>query len=162
MQAKLDFLVRFWDLAARHSGAGLSQPEEVEYFALLQMVIDDLEQPTAAPRQKSYEAKGSLSGDGSIVSARILSVSAGGILVRAGLLPEVGAEVLLSIVEPEHGTEVMLPCRVLWLDGGNSQVLALQVDGVPLRSAREHGLEIPVLGSLGVPRARGSRPGMAA
>ncbi len=153
MNAKLEFLLRFWDLAARHAAGGLCQSEEIEYLALLQLVMDDLEHPTLQ-RHKTQECNATLIGDGAIVSARVLTVSAGGLLVRAALDLEVGDSVLLSVhfdgTSEEPPSEVALPCTIAWVDGAHG--MALRVDGAPVRGA--HPITLPTL-RLGLPRTRG-------
>ena len=57
MMEKLDFLVRFWELKARHDlvGEPLSASEQIELLSLLQLVTGDLElpRPGTLPRPKN-------------------------------------------------------------------------------------------------------------
>src|SRR5438552_14348728 len=81
---KLDFLVRFWELKARHATLGqpLAAREQVELLSLMQLVGGDCAMPDAGP---VHRGRGSLPaqliGDGTMKAIEIRSVSASALLV---------------------------------------------------------------------------------
>ncbi len=137
MMEKLDFLVRFWELKARHDlvGEPLSASEQIELLSLLQLVTGDLEIPGPGPLSRpNIIIPAELIGEGVIVPAEIRSVSAAAIFVSsAGPVPR-GASTVLRTTDAISGVEYALPCRVAWCYGSSPASLALRVDGVPTRS----------------------------
>jgi len=137
MMEKLDFLVRFWELKARHDlvGEPLSASEQIELLSLLQLVTGDLELPrpgTLARPNNVIPAE--LIGEGVIVHAEIRSVSAAAIFVSSsGSVPQ-DASIVLRATDAISGVEYTLPCRVAWCHGSTPASMALRVDGVPTRS----------------------------
>lgn len=137
MMEKLDFLVRFWELKARHDlvGEPLSASEQIELLSLLQLVTGDLELPGPGPLAKpNLVLPAELIGEGVIVHAEIRSVSAAAIFVSATSPVPRGASLVLRMTDAISGVEYTLPCKVAWSYGSSPASLALRVDGVPTRS----------------------------
>ena len=134
---KLDFLVRFWELKARHElvGEPLSASEQIELLSLLQLVTGDLDLPGPGPLARHNTViPAELIGEGVIVHAEIRSVSAAAIFVSVhGPVPR-EASFILRATDAISGVEYALPCRVAWCYSSSPSSLALRVDGVPTRS----------------------------
>jgi hypothetical protein len=134
---KLDFLVRYWQLSARHATIGepLSGSEQRELLALLQLVTSDLPIPRPGALLKhGASMPAQVIGDGGIRAVEIRNVSAGALLV-ASLTPfAVGSRVILRAADAVVGVEYAIPCRVHWSYPGAPNPMALVVDGFPTRS----------------------------
>jgi hypothetical protein len=134
--AKLDFLVRFWELSARHATLGhpLVPAEQLELLSLMQLVHSDAQVPPkghAAPTDDAVPAQ--LIGDGTFLTVEMRDVSASGMLVvSADTLPQ-GAHVVVRAADTVSGVEYVLPCKVAWLQRGSPNTIALVVDGIPSR-----------------------------
>lgn len=140
MFEKLDFLVHFWQLSARHASIGepLSAPEQRELLALLQLVTSDL--PVPAPGMLSRNGASmpaQLIGEGAIRSVEIRAVMAGALLVTTLTPFDVGARLILRAADAVIGVEYSIPCRVQWSFVGAPHSMALVVDGFPTRSEFE-------------------------
>lgn len=136
MLEKLDFLVRFWALKARHDLAGepLTTPEQIELLSLLQLVTRELALPAAGPLAKvPGGVPAELIGEGDITSVEIRGVSAAALLVSSPVCATPGGSVVVRVVDAVSGVEYTLPCRVEWSHGAGPASLALRVDGVPVR-----------------------------
>jgi hypothetical protein len=133
---KLDFLVRFWELSARHATLGhpLGASEQVELLSLLQLVQSDAMVPAighAGPTEDAVPAQ--LIGEGALVSIELREVSAYGMRVAcAGSMAE-GTHVVVRVADALTGVEYVLPCTVAWLHRGAPNTMALVVDGIPSR-----------------------------
>jgi hypothetical protein len=137
MMEKLDFLVRFWELKARHElvGEPLTASEQIELLSLLQLVTGDLELPLAGPLARpSLVLPAELIGEGVIVQAEIRAVSAAALFVSASAPSQPGAPIVLRATDAISGVEYTIPCRVAWAYGSGPASMALRVDGVPVRS----------------------------
>lgn len=137
MLEKLDFLVRFWQLSARHATVGdpLTSPEQRELLALLQLVTSDLKVP--GPGHLSRSGGGmpaQIIGDGGIRNVEIRNVAAGAILVTSATPFERGARLILRAADALVGVEYAIPCKVHWIQEGAPSSMALVVDGAPTRS----------------------------
>jgi hypothetical protein len=134
---KLGFLVRFWELTARHATLGqpLAPQEQVELLSLMQLVTADSRMPDAGPVSRARGAlPAQLIGEGAIVPVEIRSVAASAVLV-ASLAPIAkGSRVILRAADAVSGVEYALPCSVLWSYEGAPCSVALVVDGIPTRS----------------------------
>ncbi len=156
---KLDFLVRFWELKARHAtlGAPLSAAEQVELLSLMQLVTHDVRLPRPGPVSRPSSAlPAQLIGDGVIVSIEVRAVSAAALIaVAAGSIPA-GSRVIVRMADAVSGVEYVLPCNVAWAHAGAPHTLALVVDGVPTRTDFSSSTEGPsegvVKSSLGIGR----------
>jgi hypothetical protein len=137
---KLDFLVRFWELKARHATLGqpLGPREQVELLSLMQLVIGETDLPAARSVSRPKTAlPAQLIGDGTMRAVEIRAISAAGLLVAIGLPLAVSAQVIVRAADAISGVEYALPCKVMWVHPGGGQdatTMALVVDGIPTRS----------------------------
>ena len=159
---KLGFLVRFWQLRARHASRGepLTASEQIELLSLMQLVTSDLRMPVPGPCSRPSNAiAGQLIGEGSVVPVEVRHVCAAAVLVGcrpAGRALAPGDHVILRAADAVSGVEYVLPCSVEWVYGGSSStpspsgtpatlIAAVVVDGVPTRSELVAG-ETPLHG----------------
>jgi hypothetical protein len=143
---KLDLLMRFWELRARHASAGepLCGSEQIELLSLMQLVTGDVELPkpgTLATGPDGLVAQ--IIGDGIVAHAEIRRVSAAGILVSTRTAAIPGARFILKTTDAIGGVEYTLPCKVIWAHGTRPSSLALAVDGVPSRTPFSQVLDAP-------------------
>jgi hypothetical protein len=137
---KLDFLVRFWELKARHATLGqpLSPREQVELLSLMQLVVGEVDVPAAGPFLRPKSAlPAQLIGDGTLRAVEVRAISAGALIVAIAAPLGVGAQVIVRAADAVSGVEYALPCRIIWVHPGTSQepaTMALVVDGIPTRS----------------------------
>ncbi len=137
MIEKLDFLVRFWELKARHATLGqpLEQDEQHELLSLLQLVTSDLKVPDiGAAARVPYALPAQMIGEGRMHSVELRAVTAAALVVSASYALPVGAPVIIRTTDAVRGIEYALPCRVAWVHTGASLTIALIVDGIPTRS----------------------------
>lgn len=137
MLEKLDFLVRFWELNARHATVGepLTPKEQLELLSLLQLVTGDLQIPTAGPLARSTPGlPGQLIGDGGMRAIDIRHVTAAALLVTSAEPCAVGSHVIVHAADAVAGVELSIPCRVRWVHEGTPASMALVVDGVPTKT----------------------------
>lgn len=118
---KLGFLVRFWELRARHATLGepLGGREQLELLSLMQLVTGDFKMPepgTCARPANALPAQ--LIGEGTIL-ARSMSP---------------GERVIVRTADAVSGVEYALPCTVSWVYDGSPVIMALVVDGIPTRA----------------------------
>ena len=137
---KLDFLVRFWELKARHATLGepLAAKEQVELLSLMQLVMGEFNVPAAGPARPSRGAlPAQLIGEGGMRRVEIRALSAGALLVASGTPVTQGGHVILRAADAVSGVEYVLPCKVVWVHPGSATeavTIALVVDGIPVRS----------------------------
>jgi hypothetical protein len=157
---KLDFLVRFWELNARHATVGepLSSIEQVELLSLLQLVTGDLRVPSAGPLARSSPGlPAQVIGDGTARAVDVRFVTAAALLVTTASPCEVGSNVIVYAADAVAGIEFSIPCVVRWVHVASPSSMALVVDGIPTRSSFEMRRHPPVNGSLFAAPARGER-----
>lgn len=133
---KLDFLVRFWELNARHRDDAdtLSASERIELLSLMQLVIDDLQPPERGSCARPPTAIGvDLIGDGTIARVELRYVSAGALVVTSQDAFGADGPLVLRAVHPTTRAETSFPCKVLWTYGSHPTTTALVVDGIPQR-----------------------------
>jgi len=133
---KLDFLVRFWELSARHATLGqpLAPSEQLELLSLMQLVNADARVPSASHAVATDEAiPAQMIGEGVIVAVELRDVSAFGLRVACADTMEAGARVVVRAADAVSGVEYALPCSVAWVHRGAPNTIALVVDGVPSR-----------------------------
>ncbi len=148
---KLGFLVRFWQLRARHASRGepLTAAEQLELLSLMQLVTSDLRMPVPGPCSRPSNAiAGQLIGEGRLVPVEVRHVCAAALLLGCrpvGRAPAPGEHVILRAADAVSGVEYVLPCSVEWVHGGAPSaaspsatgatlIAAVVVDGVPTRS----------------------------
>lgn len=141
MLEKIDFLIRFWELRARHEhlGAPLDPSEQRELLSLLQLVTDDLKMPEARPLPPSSGAQcpAHAIGEAGVLSVDVRVVTASGLVVTAARKLAANEAVIVRATEPIIGIEYSLPCRVAWVHPGAPVTMAFIVDGVPTRAPFE-------------------------
>jgi hypothetical protein len=134
---KLGFLVRFWELKARHATLGepLSAAEQVELLSLMQLVTGDFKMPQPGTcARPSNPLPAQLIGEGTILSVEVRYVCAAALLV-AGVKPmSIGERAIIRTADAVSGVEYALPCTLAWVHDGRPCIMALVVDGIPVRS----------------------------
>jgi hypothetical protein len=134
---KIGFLVRFWELKARHGTLGepLSAREQLELLSLMQVVTSDfkLPQPGTCPRPANA-LPAQLIGEGTIVSVEARHVCAAALLVASTRSMTAGARVIMRTADAISGVEYALPCSVAWVYEASPCIIALVVDGIPARA----------------------------
>lgn len=133
----LDLLVRYWELAARHSfhGEPLAAKERAELLGLMQLVGDQ-ELPPPMPIERPSDAHpAQLIGEGTIRTVELRAISASALFVTGFAAPNIGSSMVLRAVDAVAGVEYSVPCRVAWTcsDREGSAAMALVVDGEPHR-----------------------------
>ncbi len=159
---KIGFLVRFWELRARHASLGqpLSGAEQLELLSLMQLVTSDATMPQPGAWVRPDDAlPAQLIGQGVVLPVEIRSVCASAIVVSAPRAMPVAERVLIRVTDAVSGIELTLPCTVAWVHPASSVITALVVDGVPTRtdfgsseprlSAALSGLAAGLAGGLG-------------
>lgn len=137
MIEKLGFLVRFWQLKARHATMGepLDSREQVELLSLMQLVTGDFKMPepgTVARTKNALPAQ--LIGEGRIQRVEIRAVTAAALLIASLRGMTAGERVVLRAADAVSGVEYAIPCSVAWEHDGAPCTLCLVVDGFPTRS----------------------------
>jgi hypothetical protein len=134
---KLGFLVRFWELKARHATLGLplSPAEQVELLSLMQLVTGDFKMPepgTCARPSNALPAQ--LIGEGTILPVEVRYVCAAALLVSSAKSMSPAERVIVRTADAVSGVEYALPCAVAWVYDASPCIMALVVDGIPTRS----------------------------
>ena len=136
MIQKLDMLVRFWELSARHATLGhpLVPSEQAELLSLMQQVPADtpaFEPGHDEPANDSFPVQ--IVAEEATLPAELREVSASGMrLTCAGSVKE-GAHVVVRAADALRGVEYVVPCRVTLVHPGAPSVVTLVVDGAPSR-----------------------------
>lgn len=133
---KLDFLVRFWELSARHATLGhpLMASEQLELLSLMQLVQSDALLPAVGHAATSDDAiPAQLIGEGAILAIELRDVSAYGMRVACADTMQQGTHVVVRAADAVSGVEYALPCKVAWVHRGAPNTMALVVDGIPSR-----------------------------
>src|ERR1019366_9633958 len=134
---KLGFLVRFWELKARHATLGLplSSSEQLELLSLMQLVTGDFKMPepgTCARPSNALPAQ--LIGEGTILPVEVRYVCAAAMVVASARSMSPGERVIIRIADAVSGVEFAFPCSVAWVYDGSPCIMAVVVDGIPIRS----------------------------
>ncbi len=121
---KLGFLVRFWELKARHATLGLplSGPEQLELLSLMQLVTGDFKMPAQ------------LIGEGTILPVEVRYVCAAAMVIAGAKSMAPGERVIIRTADAVSGVEFAFPCSVAWVHEGTPCIMAVVVDGIPTRS----------------------------
>jgi hypothetical protein len=136
MLDKLDFMVRFWQLRARHDAIGvpLSALERVELLSLIRLMAQEMRLPEPGPAPR---VEGGLpvqmTAPGGFVAAELREVCAEGIVVACASPLRPGASTIVRLADAVSGLEYTLPCTVAWSIHGAPSAMALRVDGAPSR-----------------------------
>jgi hypothetical protein len=134
---KIGFLVRFWELKARHASLGqpLSGGEQLELLSLMQLVTGDFQMPDPGNYARPDNAMpAQLIGEGTILSVEVRDVCAAALLVSSARAMAPAERVIVRAADAVSGVEFSLPCSVAWVYDGNPVIMALVVDGIPTRS----------------------------
>lgn len=138
MLEKLDFMMRFWALKARHDalGAPLSPRECIELLSLLNLMATDDPLPEAGPPPRSEHAlNAQITARGGFVGVEIRMVCARGVVVACGTPLAVGQSTVVRLTDDTGAVEYTVPCVVEWGFAGSPSAMALRVDGAPARGA---------------------------
>jgi len=136
MIEKLDFMVRFWQLRARHKalGAPLSAVERIELLSLLRLMATDLRIPDPGPPPRTeHGVPVQLTAPGGFISGELRLVCADGVLVACATPMRAGHSTILRLADAVSGVEYTLPCVAEWTYIGSPSCMALRVDGAPAR-----------------------------
>lgn len=134
---KLGFLVRFWELKARHATLGqpLAGHEQLELLSLMQLVTGDFKMPepgTCARPGNALPAQ--LIGEGTILPVEVRYVCAAAMLVASAKSMSPAERVIIRTADAVSGVEYAFPCSVAWVYDASPCIMALVVDGIPTRS----------------------------
>ena len=138
MLEKLDFMMRFWDLKARHEslGAPLTPVERIELLSLLGLMATDDPLPLAGPPPRSEHAlEAQVTTHGGFVGVEVRMVCARGLVVACLTPFPKGQSTVVRLVDDATGVEYTVPCVVEWGIEGTPSAMALRVDGAPARMA---------------------------
>ena len=136
MLEKLDFMMRFWDLKARHEslGAPLSPVERVELLSLLSlMATDDPLPPPGPPPRSEHALDAQITARGGFVGVEVRMVCARGLVVACMTALPAGQSTVVRLADDATGLEYAVPCVVEWGIEGSPSAMALRVDGAPAR-----------------------------
>jgi hypothetical protein len=134
---KLAFLVRFWELRARHATLGepLSAREQLELLSLMQLVTGDCKVPEPGACARPTNAiPAQLIGEGTILPVEVRHVCAAALLVAAARAMSPGERAIVRTADAVSGVEFALPCSIAWVYDASPCILALVVDGIPARA----------------------------
>ena len=152
---KLGFLVRFWELKARHATLGqpLSDPEQLELLSLMQLVTGDCQvPPPGSCARPSNAIPAQLIGEGTILAVEVRYVSAGALLAASVKSMSLGERAIVRTADAISGVEYVLPCTVAWVHEASPCIMALVVDGIPTRSSLTNPPESRPAGVLAIGR----------
>ena len=138
MLEKLDFMVRFWQLRARHDaiGAPLSALERVELLSLIRLLSTDNRLPEAGPPPKNdHGLPVQLAAPRGFIAAELRMVCADGIVIASASPLRPGTSTILRLADAVSGIEYELPCMVEWAHTSMPAAMALRVDGMPSRTS---------------------------
>lgn len=134
---KLGFLVRFWELKARHATLGkpLSASEQVELLSLMQLVTGDCKMPPPGTcARPSNPLPAQLIGEGTILAVEVRYVCAAALLVASVKSMTLGERAIIRTADAVSGVEYSIPCSLAWVHEASPCIMALVVDGIPVRS----------------------------
>jgi hypothetical protein len=134
---KIGFLVRFWELKARHATMGqpLSSAEQIELLSLMQLVTGDFKMPEPGALSRPADAlPAQLIGEGTIMAVEVRHTSAVALLVASVKPMTPGERAIIRMSDAISAVEYALPCTVAWIYDASPCVMALVVDGIPTRT----------------------------
>ena len=150
MLEKLDFMMRFWDLMARHEalGAPLSPVERIELLSLIGlMATDDPLPPPGPPPRSEHALEAQITARGSFVGVEVRMVCAGGVVVACLSPLPAGESTVVRLADDVSGMDYAVPCVVEW-----------GIEGSPLGDGVSASTAPP--GPDALRRARGARLGV--
>jgi len=148
MLEKLDFMVRFWSLRARHEALQpLTALERGELLSLLSLMVSDDPMPEAAPAPRGEGLPVQITARGGFLAAELRHVCAAGLVVTTPAPLTVGQSTVVRVADALAAVEYTLPCVVEWNSLGTPTTLALRVDGAPSRMR----CTTPEIGAWGAP-----------
>lgn len=134
MLEKLDFMVRFWDLRARHAAhAPLTPLERGELLSLLSLMVTDDPMPEPSPVMRGDGMPVQITARGGFLAADLRHVCSAGLVVTTEVPLSVGQSTVVRVADADSGVEYTLPCVVEWTFVGAPTTIALRVDGAPTR-----------------------------
>jgi hypothetical protein len=134
---KLGFLVRFWELRARHAtfGEPLAPNEQLELLSLMQLITGDFKMPPVGKSTRPPNAlPAQLIGEGTILAVEVHHVCAAALILASAKSMKQGERVIVRTADAVSGVEFSLPCSIAWVFEGNPCVMAAVVDGIPVRA----------------------------
>jgi len=134
---KIGFLVRFWELKARHATLGqpLSSSEQIELLSLMQLVTGDFKMPEPGACARPADAlPAQLIGEGAILPVEVRFTCAAALLVASVKAMTPGERAIVRMSDAISGIEFALPCSVSWVYDESPCIMALVVDGIPTRA----------------------------
>lgn len=138
MLEMLDFMVRFWQLRARHGATSptLTASERTELLSLLQMLACDLHLPAAGPAPKvEHGLPAQLTAPGGFLAGELRYVCPEGLIVASTSPLRCGTSTVVHVADAVAGVEFEIPCVVQWARVGVPSAMGLRVDGDPRRMA---------------------------
>ena len=137
MVDKIGFLVRFWELKARHATLGqpLSAREQLELLSLMQLITTDFKLPEPGTCARPADAlPAQLIGEGTILPVEVRHVCAAALLVASAKSMTPAERVIIRMADSISGVEYALPCSIAWVYDATPCIMALIVDGIPTRT----------------------------
>lgn len=134
---KIGFLVRFWELRARHATVGepLSAREQLELLSLMQLITTDFKLPEPGTCARPSDAlPAQLIGEGTILPVEVRHVCAAALLVASTKPMSPAERVIVRMADSISGIEYALPCSIAWVYDASPCIMALTVDGIPTRT----------------------------
>jgi hypothetical protein len=101
----------------------------------MQLVTGDCKMPppgTCARPANPLPAQ--LIGEGTILAVEVRYICAAALLVASVKAMTLGERVIIRTADAVSGVEYSLPCTVAWVHDGSPCIIALAVDGIPVRS----------------------------
>ena len=134
---KIGFLVRFWELKARHATLGqpLSPRERLELLSLMQLITPDFKLPEPGTCARPADAlPAQLIGEGTILPVEVRHVCAAALLIASARPMTPAERAIVRTADPISGVEYALPCTIAWVYDASPCIMALIVDGIPTRT----------------------------
>jgi hypothetical protein len=137
MLQKLDFLVRFWQLRARHHALGtpLSEAECGELWSLLRLVALERGLPNPGPPPNNdHGIPVQLTAPGGFVAGDVRRIFADGLVVACVRPLPTGSSTIARLADAVTGVEFTLPCEVEWTFVASPSAMCLRINGSPTRA----------------------------
>ena len=133
---KLRFLVRFWDLTARHAMNALASAEKLELHALLKVATQDARLPPRGIVSRTPDSiAGELIGEFGFVRCELRQVNAAGFVVAGYRGIKAGTSLILRVSDELRGVDYAIPCSVVWTHEIGTSTMALKIDGTPTETS---------------------------